>query len=412
MPKYDVAVIGASLGGLATAALLACKKKKTIVIEQGSSLSDALGVVEKSGFSFYAGPSLSYGFERNGAIHEFSARLGISQQITVPSPCYQVALPDRRITVFADRDSTLAELRREFPREINALYNLYRDLDKLRAQTAKSKISAYFARSRSAAGYLGKYGFSRELMTFFDVQSFAFFRKMVGKLSLSSFMMLCDTPPRRVRGGFRKFGDQVYGVFLQHGGEVRYNEPSPELVLRGNRVIGIKTTQGVVEADTIILNALPHQRGIMLFIGLREDVIPVGMSQDVYLLQDYSSPQDASVLSLNGNDDDAATPKRMRSLNVLFQLLPNRAKDEQMLVDKLSRLIPFLKDYIVFAEEFRPQAGYTVLPAGMHIQALRIGGDLHILNQTSYYNAFVLQNLPEAPLQVLSVVQRLADKLC
>ena len=409
MPKYDIAVIGASLGGLAAAALLSGKKKKTIVIEQGPTLSDALGVVNKAGFSFYAGPSLSYGFEPHGALQEISTRLGIVQQISVPSPCYQVALPGRRITVFADRDSTLEELRREFPREIDALSMLHRDLDKLLVQTAKSKVSAYFARSRSAAGYLSKYGFSRELMTFFDVQSFTFFQKLAGKLSLASFMTLCDTPLRRVQGGFRKFGEQLLGVLLQNGGEVRYNEPSAELVLRDNRVIGIKTVQGVVEAGTVILNALPFQRGTILFVGLREEVIPVGMSQDVFLLQDYSRPQEAVVLSIGANKDDA--PKGMRTLKVLFQLPPDMAIDKQILVEKLGRLIPFLNDYIVFAEEFRPKAGYTALSAGMYVKPLRTGGGASILNRTSHNNVFVLHDLPEAPLQVFSSVQRFADKL-
>jgi glycine/D-amino acid oxidase-like deaminating enzyme len=408
--KYDVAVIGAGLGGLAAAAQLSAQKKKTVVIERGASLNDALGVVEKSGFGFYAGPSLSYGFETHGALQVFSTQLGIVQHTSVPTPCYQVALPDRRITVFAEREATLEELRREFPAEISMLSQLYRDLDKVRVKTTKNRISAYFAAHRAASRFLSKYGLSRELMAFFDVQSYSFFQQAAGKLSLATFMMLCDTPPRRVQGGFRKFGDQLYGVLLRHGGEVRYNESLPELVIKDNRVIGIQTAQGVVEANTYILNSLPQQRKALLFVGLREDVIPVGMSYDVLLLTDYSRPQEIIALSLNGNKEDAVAPKGMRSLTALFQSPQNTAVDKCALVDKLGRLIPFLDDYIVFAEEFRPEAGFTALTVGIKIKPLGMSGEASVINRTSYNNVFVLHDRPEAPLQVITAVRRFAEK--
>ena len=43
MSKYDVAVVGAGLGGLAVAALLSEKRKRIIVIEHGGSLDRAVG---------------------------------------------------------------------------------------------------------------------------------------------------------------------------------------------------------------------------------------------------------------------------------------------------------------------------------------------------------------------------------
>jgi phytoene dehydrogenase-like protein len=411
VPKYDVAVIGAGLGGLAAAAHLSVLRKKTIVLERGSSLNDALGVVKKTGFDFYAGPSLSYGFETHGALQEFSTKLGIVQHTSVPAPCYQVALPDRRITVFADREATLEELRREFPAETHILSQLYHDLDSLRTKTAKSRFSAYLVGHRLASGFLRKYGLSRELMTFFDVQSYSFFQKAAGKLSLETFMMLCDTPPRHVHGGFKKFGSQLYSVLLQRDGEVRYNERSTELVEKDNRVIGIQTAQGVIEADAYILNVLPQQRRAVLFVGLREDVVPVGMSHTVFLLADYSRPQEIIALSLNGNTEDAAAPKGMRTLSALSQLPQHAVTDKQRLIGQLGRLIPFLNDYIVFAEEFRPEAGYADLPAGTKMKPLRSVGEVPILNRTSYDNVFVLHDLPEAPLQVITAVQHLAEKI-
>ena len=411
MPKYDVAIIGAGLGGLTAAALLSSRKKKTIVIEQSASLSDALGVVEKDGFIFSNGPSLSYGFEHCGALQEFSAGLGIRQNTTVPAPCYQVALPDRRITVFTEHDETLEELRREFPEEINTVAKFYYDLDKTAKQIAKNRVIAALTKWRSAKGFIGKYRFSRALAAFFDVQSFYFFQRPAADLSLATLITLCNTPPRRIHGGFRKFGDQLYGVVLQHGGEVRYNEPSPEFSFPGTGVINIKTAQGMAEADMVLLNALPHRRRSMLFAGLREDVVPVGMSHDVLFVPDYSRPQDFVALSLNAKEDDAVAPRGMRALSVSFEEQQNMYADKQVLIEQLNGLMPFLNDFMVFSEEPKSGDGHAVVPVDLSMKPYRRREGTSLLNRTSQRNVFVLQDAQEAPLRMISDVRRFVDKV-
>ncbi len=410
MPKYDVAIIGAGLGGLTAAALLSNRKKKTIVLEQSASLSDALGVVEKDGFIFSVGPSLSYGFEHGGALQELSAGLGIRQNTTVPAPCYQVALPDRRITVFAEHDETLEELRREFPKEVDAVAKFYYDLDNTAKQIAKNRVIAALTKWRSAKGFIGKYRFSRELTAFFDIQSLYFFQRPAADLSFATLITLCNTPPRRLHGGFRKFGDQLYGVVLQHGGEVRYNEPSAAFSFSGSD-ISIKTAQGMVEADTVLLNALPPRGRSMLFVGIREDVVPVGMSDDVFFLPDYSRPLDFVALSLNAKEDDVVAPKGMGALSVSFAGQQNIHADKQVLIEQLAGLIPFLNDFMVFSEEPKFGDGHAVVPADLSMKPYRRREGTSLLSRTSQRNVFVLQDARESPLQVISEVQRFVDKV-
>jgi len=410
VPKYDVAIIGAGLGSLAAAAFLSSRKKRVIIIERGPSLSDALGIVEKAGISFYAGPSLSYGFEPGGALQEFAKDLEIVQHTIGPSPCYQVALPDRRITIYSGQHETLEEIKREFPKEGEAVTAFYRDLTDLRTKSGKNRVAAFCTRHRLAAGFMRKYGFTRELTAFFDVQALSFFEKPAGKLSLASLMTLCDTLPRHLQGGFRKFGDQLYGVILQQGGEIRYNEPAPELILRNGRAIGVKTAQGAIEADHILLNALPQEHRLLLFAGLREDVIPVGMAQDVVVLPDYGNAQEFFTISLRGNEDHADDSKGMKALSASFQLQHNKQVDKQLLVEKLSRLIPFLKDYLVFAEDYSPEAGHAVLPDGLKSKPFHSKEGQSLLNRTSYMNVQVLYDKPEAPLLVLSAVRRYLER--
>jgi phytoene dehydrogenase-like protein len=410
MLKYDVAVMGAGLGGLAAAALLSCKNKRTIVIEQGTS-SDACGVVEKDGFIFSLGPALSYGFERGGALQELAAVLGIEHKVSVPSPCYQVALPDHRITVYANPAETLEELRREFRSEIDAIAQFYGDLDTLAKKREKSSLSAYLLRHRSAAGVLRKYGFSRELMTFLDVQSLFFFQKPAVYLPLASLVTLCCTPPFRLDDGFRKFGDQLYRVILQHGGEVRYNESSPALAFRDHGSVEIETGQGMVKADTILLNMLPRQHKSMLLVGVLEEVIPQGMSSDVLFLPEYSRPQDFMALSLDPQGNDSIGLEGTKALTVSFASSQSAPEDKPVRLEQLGRLIPFLNDFMFFAEEYMPGAGHAVFPPHNAMKPLRPQEGSSLFYRTAAKNVFVLRDTPETPLQAVETVQRNIAKL-
>jgi len=410
MPKYDAAVIGAGLGGLAAAALLSGKKKRIVVIERGGSLSGAVGAYDRDGYSFYASPAISYGFERGGAFYTLSANLGIVHGVSVQSPCYQVALPDHRISIFADQGETLEELRREFPKEINALIKFYRDLHSLAEKSAKSRFWSYVTTRRSAAGFIRGYRFSRELTLFFDIQSLYFFQRPVAALSLVDLITLCDTPPLYLEGGFKKLADQLYSTILQQGGEILYNQTDTELASRGGHVVGIKTKQEVIEAGTILLNLSRRYDSSTIFMGLRDTVIPVGMCPEVLYLPDYQSPQDFYTLSLGAKDDIASAPKGMRALSVSFRSGQSGAVDKQALIERLNRLIPFLNDYIVFSDEHRTGDKGIDLPEGVTFKPLRSGEGTSLLYRGSR-SIYLLKNAQTAPLQVMSEVNRYVKKV-
>lgn len=411
MPKYDVAVVGTGLGGLAVAALLASKKKRVIVIEHSGSVDRAVGVYQKDGYRSCAAPNFSYGFERGGAFYEFSSNLGIVHSVSVQSPCYQVALPNHRITIYADQGETLEELRREFPGEITVLAKFYKDLHRLSEKTAKSRFSAYLTKHRSAAWFIRKYGFSRELMAFFDIQSLYFFQKQIAEISLVNLIRLCDTPPLYLEGGFKKLADQLYSTILQQGGEIKYNQTVSEFALSGGTIVGIKTKQGVVEADTMLLNLVPQSDGETVYLGVRDEVIPVGMCSEVLFLPDYGMPRDYIALSLSPKDDAAHAPKGMRVLSVSYRSDQQNAADMQTIVDHSKTLMPFLDDYLVFRDEQRTADAEIALPAGVTFKPRSsMQGSLR-LSKSSKKNVYLLENTQRSPLQVISEVNRFVKKV-
>ena len=107
MSQFDLAVVGADFGGLASAALLSSAGKRSILCTPAASLAGAVGAAEKDGFPFCSGPSLTYGFEPGGAFRRLLADLGLEDMELSRAPVYQVALPDRRITVSAAQKKLL-----------------------------------------------------------------------------------------------------------------------------------------------------------------------------------------------------------------------------------------------------------------------------------------------------------------
>jgi hypothetical protein len=410
VPNYDVAVVGAGLGGLAVAALLSRRNQKTIVLESGETIDGAGGVFKRDGATFFAAPPLSYGFDPGGAFHELSEVLGGVHKVSVYSPSYQVALPDRRITLYPAWSDTLEELRREFPGEIDAIARFHRDLHKKAGRNAKNRVSSYLSKHRHAAGFLRKYRFSKELMTFFDVQSLFFFRKCAGDLSYASLIALCDTPPHYIEGGFNNLAEQLNGIILREGGEIRLNERISELVMEKNRVIGVKTKQGVVQAGTVLLNIAQRRPSSTLFIGLRREVIPIGMCNQVLFLPDYERPQDYFSLSLN-EEEHADSPSGMRALCASFHSQQDIAFDKQTLTTQLQKIIPFMDDYLVFSEEHPFDDRGAALRESTSFKRLRSPEGNSLLFKGSRKNVFLLSNEHIAPLQVMSAAHRFVKKL-
>jgi hypothetical protein len=409
--KYDFAVAGAGLGGLAAAALLSSQKRKTIVIESAESLNSALGVFEKNGFTFLAAPSLSYGFQRGEAISELSAFLGVLQDVSVLSPCYQVALPDHRITVYPEQNETLEELRREFPKEIDALSRFYRDVHKQAVQNGKNRFSSYVSDRRAAAGFVAKYRFSRQLASFFDVQSRYFHQKPLQELSLSSLIALCDTPPLYIRGGFKKFCNALYGIILQHGGEVRYQEHSPELVFKNGALAGIKTSRGLTEAGCILLDDI-QQNQKTLYIGLHDRALPVGMAHLVLLLPDYASPEDFISLSVGADDAAALTPPGVKALTATLHSPRARNAEKKALTERISSLMPFLDEHTVFMEEQKREKIGWKMHGDMAFRALRSnGGESALFRSSRRRDVYLLRENPDAPLQTISAAALFVKKM-
>ncbi len=410
MPKYDLAVVGAGLGGLAAAALSAKQNKKTIVLEPGDSVGGVFGLYVKKGFVFSPGPNLSFGFERGGAIQKLNERLGIAQNESLFSPCYQVALPDRRITIYAEQGETLDELRREFPREIDTIAKFYRDLRKAAERNAKNRLWAYLSRRINAGGFIHRYRFSREFVAFLEVQSYFFFNQRTIDISLISLISLFDSAPFTVQGGFGKLAEQMVDVLLKNRGEIKYQISFSQIAIRDGHPVILSIPQGSVEADAVLLNTEQSRRGELLYIGVRDEVVPVSMIQEVLCVSDYSHPERYFSLRLSAKDDESAAPRGMRALVASFSsLAPPQTGDACM--RQIGALIPFLDEFTVFAESYSPAQRAFPATESVVFKTLRTPDKQMLLNRSSRRNVFMLSDGSGTPAQTIVAAQTLVERL-
>jgi phytoene dehydrogenase-like protein len=345
--KFDVAVLGAGIAGLSVAALVSKAGKKVVLTDPGDRAGGCVAGVAQDGFRFTAGPNAVYGLEPGGILHALFASLDESSKEPIRAARYQVVLPDRRITITPGQQETLEELRREYPREIDRIAALYRDAGKLAQKTASSRISAYLNARRSAWKLLGRYRLSHELLTYLSVQSRYFFGQGLETLPLSSLVLLLSTAPAEFPAGYDHLAARIASRIDGQKGTILWNEPWPDLQSRGRRATGISTSQGTLEAKAVLINADGSGAEQVLFLGIREEVIPVSMEHTVLCLPDYQKPDDYFSLAVAPRGMNA--PESMRALTVVFSVHSADFSTQDVLIERLLPVMPFLKDFVVTA---------------------------------------------------------------
>ncbi len=411
MARFDLAIAGAGLGGLAAAALLARQKKRTILVESGDFAGGSLASVRRNGFLFSPGKTLSFGFERGGLLQRFCSDLGIHQNTAVLSPCYQVLLPDRRISIYQETGETLEELAREFPGEIDSLSRFYRDLRNISERVGKSRIAAFRARRRNAGSYLAHYRFSSELLALFDVQSRCFYRCPVSELSLQSLITLVDTAPQSVLGGFGQLVEQVLSAYLQDNGEIRYGARNVDIIMKGNKAQGITLGGGDhLDADTVLINNPPLQEQGMVFLGIREEVVPLGMAREVLCLPDYARPELLFTLSVSQRDQETTAPRGARALTASFPMLSRNTLRMDALLEIISGTIPFLDRFVIHEEEYAGPSAVLPVPEKSLMKSSGTHECGAVFQSTRLKNLYMIDDSPQSPYCAVSAARRFVER--
>ncbi|BAY19235.1 hypothetical protein NIES21_50950 [Anabaenopsis circularis NIES-21] len=116
--KSRVVVIGAGIGGLTAAALLAHRGYSVLVLDQAIVPGGCASTFKRQGFTFDVGATQVAGLEPGGIHHRIFAELGIDLPPATPcDPACAVYLPGENtpINVWRDPDKWREERQRQFP---------------------------------------------------------------------------------------------------------------------------------------------------------------------------------------------------------------------------------------------------------------------------------------------------------
>ncbi len=111
---YDVAIIGAGMAGMATAARLQARELSTIVLEAHGQPGGCAGFFRRKGFSFDVGATTLVDFEAGGVGGELLESVGMPPVVGEQLPGYVAWLPDRVVTLHRAADKWARERLRAF----------------------------------------------------------------------------------------------------------------------------------------------------------------------------------------------------------------------------------------------------------------------------------------------------------
>ncbi len=317
---------------------------------------------------------------------------------------FQVILPKARIDIFPQRTLNQKEWKREFPPETVQIESLYNDLDHLQHLLQKGREkkrgSPFFPfRKRSFTHTCFPFNsipkeemnqrlslFSKEFRKYLQLQLTAWGNLYSDRfpLFLAAHIFLEEIQQWDTEIHLEKMEKELFSQFLQSGGRVEEIGRVERINRRWGKGLSLSLERDprVFQSKFLIINSPLHRilsllgpkgekyskwgKGIKplyvmipLFIGLRDNAVPIGMSDLLISLLDLErSYEDGNLLflSLSPRGDETQAPEGRRALTV--ECLIGVEKWEQtFLIDyqegvmkHLCHLFPFLEHEIEFVD--------------------------------------------------------------
>ncbi len=292
-----VVVVGAGIGGLTTAALLAQAGMDVTVLEAHVDPGGCAATFYHQGYRFDAGATLVGGFQPGGAHDLIGQALGIQWPVRRSDPAMEVVLPDERVIRWGNAERWQAERRQAFPDTERFWRAQEWVADRLWRFSASAPpwppqrlddVAGLAARLRPdllalAPGALGSVAeWARWLgadgqafKTFVDAQlliSAQATAERVTPLYGAVALDLARQGVYHVARGVGGIADTLVAAIQRLGGQVLFKRRVQSILMRGSRAVGVRVLRGArhaataeeYRADIVVANVTPWSlRGLL-----------------------------------------------------------------------------------------------------------------------------------------------------
>ena len=285
--NYDVIVVGAGLGGMTAASLIAKRGLSVLMIDQQSKPGGSCTSFRRNGVTYDVGTAMLYGFGERGfkPFRFLMNELEEPVEVVAHATLARMTFEGQPITFWPDVERFLKELDRLFPQEKESLRAFYSDLYKMYENIViknevivpPSEFSPRQGLRRLMSGplqmikmqkllttsvreLLNQYFQTEEIIHFFDKLCSAYCYTTADETpAVLAATMFIDNHIGGVyypAGGAQMLPNKIEKAFERMGGQCLYQTLVDEILIRDGQAYGVRLQDGVeINASYIVANA-------------------------------------------------------------------------------------------------------------------------------------------------------------
>ncbi len=284
--EYDAVVIGAGIGGLTCANLLAKNGLKTLVLEQHSKPGGYVTSYKRHGFTFDVAHVISTAAP-HGSVGRILSYLNLDKEIELIEldPWQKLIYPKHTVRVPLDLKEYEKSLVESFPKEstsipkyLQTLNKIWQEVNRMPMFSSKPRLMTFPIEYPITFKYASK-TFKDLLDNHFEDQElkallsslYPYLGSPASKLSaLYATCCLMSFHSGRAyypKGGFQKFADIFADGLKRYGGDLTLNSMVTKILLEGGKATGVELENGQRFKARYVISNADSRRTFLKLIG-------------------------------------------------------------------------------------------------------------------------------------------------